>query len=118
MFDLSLLENELNLVAFLLFILPFIAYVTWLLMNVAWHLVKHSEYRHIKSKIKKTFNISDFNPKPCPFCGSDHINVVKRRFFKFDEFALQCAGCGMATEYGCAGHIIGLWNNRANDSED
>lgn len=88
-----------------------------LLMDVVFDVLKCLRYRRYKAKIKEKFNISDFNIKPCPFCGNKHVEIVNKHFLKFEEFAIKCSACDAGTPFGCAGYIVGIWNNRANKDE-
>jgi len=89
-----------------------------ILLHCGSYLIERLKLRHFKAKVKIKFNMSDFNIKPCPFCGCRHIKVVNKHFLKFEQFALKCAACDMGTSFGSAAYIVSSWNNRANESED
>ena len=114
--DLSLMENLWGfMLALGTFTAAFFFLFVYLLQAVVW-LIQRIKLHHFKAKVKTKFNMSDFNIKPCPFCGCEHIKVVKKDFLKVEQFALKCAACDMGTPYGAPTYIVSSWNNRATDT--
>ena len=54
------------------------------------------------------------NWKPCPFCGSRHVNIYTDYFNGTDLFGVQCAACGAKTDtYESKEEAGKAWNERA-----
>lgn len=114
--DLTVFDNCVNFVlCSMLFTVLFYILVE-LSVRGFLYLIERLELRRFKAKVKTKFNMSDFNIKPCPFCGCEHIKVINKDFFKFESFALKCAACDMGTPYGAPTYIVSSWNNRATDT--
>lgn len=55
------------------------------------------------------------NPKNCPFCGSDNIDIFETDFGRSEEpyqFAVKCKSCGALVSNEEKGDAIAAWNRR------
>jgi len=63
----------------------------------------------------------DLKLKPCPFCGSEDIEVIDNSTDDEEDYILQCNGCDtavIASNECMPEDLVGLirhWNRRVND---
>ena len=56
--------------------------------------------------------------KPCPFCGSENVKMLRDSDMEYIEYQVFCCGCGTTGgEYTLENEAIENWNSRAGNGE-
>lgn len=50
--------------------------------------------------------------KPCPFCGSDRIALIKPGYWSEDDWVAKCDECGTNVSDSSEERIVQKWNRR------
>lgn len=62
-------------------------------------------------------NLMEYELKPCPFCGSDEVDLGVGEKYDGEDYYITCYECGMTTDtYAKPEFIVERWNRRAGDA--